>query len=227
MKKSGIIICIIVLFSMNSFAQPQQKGKFFIGGLAAFSISNNSSEGISDYRESTRKSLDIGTPFGYFVSNTFLVGLIPGYERYGSTSESKYSQSYRTDESKNNQLAIGPFVRSYFRISEKVSFFLDLNAIVGFGKKSSSSYTLSNYDGNAYSSSTEGKLLSISTEIYPGVSIQLSKCFFIDVGVGRLGHNYNKYTPETKSDQDEESINDSFSFSFNTFRFGLSAKLGK
>ena len=74
MKKSPIIICvIIILFSFDSFAQPPQKGKFFIGGLAAFSINNSDSEGVSDYRKYTSKRLDIGIPFGYFVSNTLIV----------------------------------------------------------------------------------------------------------------------------------------------------------
>lgn len=228
MKKSPILICvIIILFTIDSFAQPPQKGKFFIGGLAGFSINNNESEGISDYRESNSKRLDFGIPFGYFVSNSFLIGLISGYEQHNSSSKNSYSQSYREDESNSNQFTIGPFVRSYFKISEKVNFFLDLNAIVGFGKQSSSYFSMPSYNHDTYSNSTEGKLLSFSTGIYPGVSIQLSKWLFLDASVGRLAYDYHKYTPDTKSDQDEESINDSFAFSINTFRFGLSAKIGK
>lgn len=228
MKKSPIIICvIIILFSINAIGQPQQKGKFFIGGLAGFSINNTDSEGVSDYRKYTGKRLNIGIPFGYFVSNTFLVGILSGYEQYTRSSKGKYSQYYSENELNSNQFTIGPFVRSYFKISEKVNFFMDLNAIVGFGKESSSYFSKQDYEENGDFRKSEGKLLSFSTGIYPGISIQMSKWLFLDVGVGRLAYDYRKYTPDTKSDTDQEDMNDSFAFSFNSFKFGLSAKLGK
>ncbi len=226
MKKSPILLTIIILFTLNVFAQ-EQKGKFFIGGLSGISLNNNNTTGDTDYRESTTKTWSVAVPFGYFVSNAFLIGIIPGMERLGYTSEYQNSYGFSNSERKNHQFTIGPFVREYIVISEKVNFFLDWNALVGFGKESYTSTTIPNYSGEINITETQGKVLSFSTGISPGISIQLSKWLFMDASIGRLGYDYMKYKPDQKSNIDEERTNDSFAFSFNTFKFGLSAKLGK
>lgn len=115
MKKSPILLAIFILFTLNCMAQ-QQKGKFFIGGLSGISLSNNNTTGDTDYRESTSKIWDVAIPFGYFVSNAFLIGIMPGVERLGYTSEYQNSYGSGNSERKNHQFTIGPFVREYIVI---------------------------------------------------------------------------------------------------------------
>ncbi|MCD4731143.1 MAG: PorT family protein [Bacteroidales bacterium] len=225
MKKSPILLSIIILFTLNCMAQ-QQKGKFFIGGLAGISTNNNDSQGETDYRNTSNTLWNINVSFGYFVSNTFLVGLSTGYIRQIYTSDYHNNYGDGNRESNNHQFAIGPFIREYFKISDKVNFFLEWDATVGFGKESSTD-SRQNYPGELYVTETNGKVTSFSTGIYPGVSIKLSKWLFIDANIGRLGYDYSKYKPDSKSNSDEETMSNSFAFTFNTFRFGLSAKLGK
>lgn len=227
MKKSPIIICvIIILFSIDSFAQAPQKGKFFIGGMSGITTNNNDTQGETDYRNSSSTVWNINVPFGYFVSNALLVGLIPGYEKYNYTSEYHNNYGDGKTERSNHQYVIGPFVRGYVKISDKVNFYLEWDAIFGFGKESSTD-SRPYYPGDGYFTETNGKVSSLSTGIYPGVSIQLSRWLFIDASIGRLGYDYIKYEPDNKSNSDEEIMSNSFAFNFNTFRFGLSAKIGK
>lgn len=225
MNKSIVVTLVFTFIVISSFSQ-EQKGKFFIGGLAGISTNNNDSEGETDYRSSSNTNRSLDVPFGYFVSNMFLIGIIPGYEKHIYTSEYRNHYGDGKSESSNQQFTIGPFVRGYFKISDKVYFFLDWNAIFGFGKESSTNTRL-NYSGNDYVTETNGKVSSLSTGIYPGVSIQLSRWLFIDASIGRLGYDYLKYEPDSKSNSDEEIMSNSFAFSFNSFKFGLSAKLGK
>lgn len=224
MNKSSILLGFIILFSINCFAQ-QQKGKFFIGALAEINFYNDESDGDSDYRISNSKRWNTGVPFGFFVSDNILIGLIPSFSRYNYTSEYKNSYFSGNSDRESIQYFIGPFVRGYINISEKVDFFVDLKATLGFGSESYYSRSYSTNSENIIR--TNGKLTSFSSGIYPGISIQLSKWLFVDATVGRLGFNLNKYKPDNKSNSDEESKYGSFAFDFNTFKFGLSAKLGK
>jgi len=222
MNKSAILISIIAFLTISCFSQ-EQKGKFFIGGLAEISFYNEESEGDIDYRKSNSIRWSTGLPFGFFVSDHILIGLSPGFSRNNSSTEFVSSYSDGTQENESILYTIGPFVRGYFNISEKVDFFLDWDAVFGIGTESSYRY----YLNSGTNTQTNGKTTIFSTGISPGISVQLSKWLFMDASIGRIGYGLNRYKPDNKSDADEERKFNSFSFNFNTFRFGLSAKLGK
>lgn len=224
MKKSPILLVIVILLSISCYAQ-QNKGKIFVGGITAFNQYNQNSNGTTDHMERKSMMWGIEIPVGYFVSNAFQVGLIPGYEKYSYTNENLNGNNYYESESENNQFVIGPYARGYINISEKVDFFLDLNAKFGIGKETTSS-TQSNFN-DPIIRETEGKVRSFSTGIYPGVSIQLSKWLYMDASIGRLAYDYNKYEPDDISNSDEQRKSESFGFAINYFTFGLSTRLGR
>ena len=113
--------------------------------------------------------------------------------------------------------------RAHSAISEIESGMIDWDAVFGIGTESSYRY----YLNSGTNTQTNGKTTIFSTGISPGISVQLSKWLFMDASIGRIGYGLNRYKPDNKSDADEERKFNSFSFNFNTFRFGLSAKLGK
>ncbi len=102
MKKNMIIIAILLMFSITSFAQTE-KGKFMIGGNASFAK-------IKQF-EYKANEFNISPLGGYFIVENLAVGVGLDYTLHKSKS------------SKGESIAVMPFARYYFGKYDKLRFF--------------------------------------------------------------------------------------------------------
>lgn len=126
MKK--IVLLIIALVSINSFAQTE-KGKIYIGASSNLNFNAISTKNVSsNFTSETKNSRFAVSPqIGYFLADNFLTGL-----------EANLSFStFKNNNSKENQntYIISPFIKYYFTKKNIKPF---VKAKYGFGKLNTS-----------------------------------------------------------------------------------------
>jgi len=221
MKRSVLLMLVIAFISIQSYSQ-ENKGKFMLGGRASLGFYDSENENSESYSNTNSQSSSIEVPVGYFVSNRFLVGLDQGYRYRKYSSESNYNDSPAERENSSYSYFVGPYVRYYTPIINKLDFFMELNATYGFGEEKT------NYVKNGeLQYETEGKQTGLNANFLPGLSYQISDWLFLDCTFGRLTYNQYHYKPNEESEYDREKNDSDFIFSFNSFSFGLTARLGK
>jgi hypothetical protein len=218
MNKCIILTTVILAFVLTSFSQ-DYKGKVFLGGTLGWDITNSERNYSDGSYTNKQKSFNLEVPVGYFFSNKIVAGLMPFFSTYFYQSE--HSNPDYLNESKERLFGIGPFIRGYGRISDKVDFFLQFEALGAFGKRQTTYY-----QSNTSYEETEGKTKQLSLGLEPGISLKLSKCMFLDLRVGQLSYSIYKYTPDVLSQDDPEMKNSNFGFSINYIRLGISMKIG-
>lgn len=150
------------------------------------------------------------------------MGIKPGYSFRNYESEANYNDTPQKRESKSNSFSIGPFVRYYTPVVNKLDLFFELNALYGYGDKKSK-YT----ENEILQYETQGNTTAFSTNLLPGLNYKVSDWLYFDATFGRLTYSNSQYKPDEVSEYDSEDKGSDFRFYFNSFSFGLSARLGK
>jgi hypothetical protein len=221
MKKTMLLLLVTAFISIQGYSQ-ENKGKFLVGGTVSLSLSDSDSEYTNRNYNRNSQYFSLEVPAGYFISNSFLVGIKSAYSYQISNSGWEYIDRTTEQETKNDLFSVGPFLRYYNPIISKLNFFLDLTVTYGFGKENSKSF-----ENEVLQYENDGKLWRIYADLSPGLSYQVSNWLFFDATFGRLTYFKSHYKPNEDSENDSEDERSNFNFIFNNFSFGLSARLGK
>jgi len=132
MKKALIFSMILFLASVLTVKAQTEKGRFFIAGSNRFELNFGGQKDKigGDVVEGSKLSyfdFDFQPRMGYAVINNLIVGLFMDVDVYSYKDKDK-TYGYT---SKGTIFIIGPFVRYYFPISDKLIPFAE--AQVGFG----------------------------------------------------------------------------------------------
>ncbi len=214
MKKLIAIFCLITIIGLNAMSQ-DLKGKVMLSATMGGSIYNTETV---DVRTGESKSFTFSIPAGYFISNKFAVGLVGSYS-YQYYENKSYDYKYESNR-KSNSFLVGPFVRSYFPISEKLLVFIHLETL--YGKQNTEYQDF--YNSNPPENTTEKKNLFNAT-LYPGLSYKVSNKVLLEAGFARF--NYSSSDGDiTNNDGEKDSKNSSsFNFMVNYISFGLTLVL--
>ncbi len=124
MKKKMIIIAILLVFSITSFAQTE-KGEFLLGGKVDFDRTTQ-----LGYKAT---SFSFAPEIGYFIAKNLAVGIGLDYERSNFSSQKAIT------------IAAMPFARYYFAEQGKFKFFGQAGAGYAFRKMKGSTYRNRDY----------------------------------------------------------------------------------
>jgi hypothetical protein len=174
MKKFIILLTFsmfaIAVSAQVTLSQPTQRGNFVIGTRLGFSSAKSTvdvqaasgsikGDGGSSYQ------LNIAPGIGYFVTNNFVIGV--GMDLIRTNSKTGVDLTGGTDkpqESNNNNVLFGPFIRYFIPFGDDKAFFI--GSTLGFGN-SKNQFTTSNV-----TQSINTSLLSIG--VGPGFTIYSS-----------------------------------------------------
>lgn len=174
-----------------------EKGSVFLSGqlnISSHSIENNNTTSKSNnfsFRPST----------GLFISDNWLLGV------QTNLSSSRIKDSFnsgREIQSQSNRVLIGPFVRRYFPIEEKLAFFGGLNAAYGNSRSKRDQNT-----AGVLELFSKGR--NFFTHIDVGLTYFPKKWLGIELSAQPLSYVY----------QIEESVQNNSSTNSNIFSFDL------
>src|SRR5688572_22896928 len=102
-------------------AQPQA-GNIIAGGVAGWNKSENQNDNTS-ISEDKRNEFNVQPMAGVFLKDKLAMGLLVNY--YHTQSEINYALSdpHENYTFKSYAIAVGPFIRRYFMLSEKFAFY--------------------------------------------------------------------------------------------------------
>ena len=214
MKKLIAIFGLVTIIGLNAMSQDFE-GKVILSGTMGGGFHNSETDGV---RSSESKSFAFSIPAGYFISNKFAVGVVGSYSyRY---YESKSDASGYESSSKTNSFLVGPFVRSYFPISEKLLVFIHLETL--YGPQNTERYTINN--SNPSETSTE-KGNQVNAALYPGLSYKVSNKVLLEAGFARFSYSSSN-GDITGNDGEKDSVkSSSFNFMVNYISIGLTLVL--
>lgn len=194
MKK--IIVVIVVLTPLFTFAQIQ-KGRSFLSG--GFGFNSNSPDNPQPGATKHFSRFDVNAMYGIMIGDTWAIGVTPSFQTQTQTF---------SDESKNhsNTFGVGPFVRKYFACSDK--FYFHLDGMYSYSQQKDFSETSSGDDGPVTKSSTN------AFAIVPGASYFITDRVALTATLGRLSYS------KIKAANDNNSSSFDFNFSMTSFSLG-------
>ncbi|MBD3627159.1 hypothetical protein [Cyclobacterium sp.] len=185
--KHLFLLFILVFGISNAFAQ-FNKGDKFAGG--SFGLSVNTSEIIAQSNLS-EFSIHLNPNFGFFVSESAAIGLIPQINFSRSTST-----NVNGGKSTTNSLSggMGVFYRKYFTVAENFFLFFEPGAVYTGAIKRDDGFN------------------NFSLSISPGAAYKISPKWMVEATLGGL--LYTRSLNQLGTDQ--ENINSQFAFDFIT-----------
>lgn len=149
--KKLITLLAFLLITALTMAQttflPTQRGNFVIGTRIGFSTAKSSvdvqsSAGSIKGDGGTSMQLKIAPGIGYFFAKNFVIGVgMDFFSLSSSTGIDVTGSDAPPQDSRNNNVLFGPFVRYFFPISDDQAFFI--GSTLGFGS-SKNRYTADN-----------------------------------------------------------------------------------
>ena len=184
MKKIFVAV-VVTMCSLTANAQ------YWIGenvGFAQLEDSGNDSFSASSDRP---LRLYFGPNVGYNFNDRWALALSLSYNRSKTDTHTSYSDVYYGEHRTINSFSVTPYVRYSFAKSGMVSFFVDGGMSFGWGKDDMNNvaeYT----DGNKSDQSEIKKTNSFSIGLRPGMLINLSDHFALELSLGFLGYTHEK-----------------------------------
>ncbi|POY39572.1 hypothetical protein C3L50_10415 [Flavobacterium alvei] len=167
MKTIKIFFITTILFTLSAHSQIT-KGNWMVGGSGNFTNYKSTFKSNNTEFTQTGSGINISPNLGYFVADNFAVGTAVGFSFSNPSGANNNSHSY----------GISPFVRYYFRKSEKIiNPFLQTS--YGYGKGESD-------DGGSNKSS--GYTIKGGSAIFFNSSVALELS---------LNYNSSKYNSDT------------------------------
>jgi len=200
MKKFKLA-CAIVLFGLSN-AQIQ-KGTGYLSGTINYTQQEDKNIDL------TEKNFKVIPTAGLFVAPNLAVGAGLGY--INRRTEHNYDSSYGSFinffdyTGKTNALAVAPFIRKYWNLSDKLYFFGQLEIPMEFGKINQDAI-VTTMDGTSgvisvQTLSVERKYTSVGVNVKPGLDYFLSKNWSVEATVGEFGYRNFKYKNEDDTDR--------------------------
>jgi len=222
MKKLMITACLSIL--LTSLSAQINKGDFLIEGLVNYNQSNSLRESEPDSwsKKNTGKSenLYLSPRVGYFVNESFLLGLGVSYSqsKYKSTTDfDDYSNHYETTK---NMVFINPYITKYHKIGEKLYFNYTFNVLFGKGMDKFEDYDVESYSD--YNRKTESKVSEVKLNVTPGLTYFVSDRIAFAANIGRLHYSKSKETLQDVEDEPKtEREYYGLDLSLNTFTLGF------
>jgi hypothetical protein len=130
-------MCVIAASAQVTFSQPTQRGNFVIGTRLGFSSAKStvdveSATGSIKGDGGSSYQLNVAPGIGYFIANNFVIGV--GMDLIRTNSKSGVDLTggtSTTQESNNNNVLFGPFIRYFIPFGDDKAFFI--GSTVGFG----------------------------------------------------------------------------------------------
>ncbi|MFT2011247.1 hypothetical protein ACMA1I_21430 [Pontibacter sp. 13R65] len=185
------------------------------------------------------KNLQISSSVGYFIMDNIEVGITGTASQYRSINHFERQDTSLIFNSYNslgktitNNYAVGPFVRKYFFLTERLALTATSNLIYAFSSaRTTLEYTTSR--GEEYENSSEGpKSNWLTVDLSAGVRYFASSKFSVNAGLGGIYYNRssrkeNKTTNEGISYvRKDMGNNGGISFSPQYINLGLSYYFG-
>ena len=164
-------LLVTALTMAQTTLQPTKRGNFVIGTRIGFSAAKSSVEVQSSTGSikgdgGTSMQLNLSPGIGYFFANNFVIGV--GMDLFSLSSSSGIDVTGNDSppqDSRNNNVLFGPFVRYFFPVSDDQAFFI--GSTLGFGS-SKNRYTADNE-----TQTINNTLLSVG--VGPGFTIYSNK----------------------------------------------------
>lgn len=164
-------LLVTALTMAQTTLQPTKRGNFVIGTRMGFSAAKasvdvQSSTGSIKGDGGTSVQLNLSPAIGYFFANNFVIGV--GMDLFSLSSSSGIDVTGNDSppqDSRNNNVLFGPFVRYFFPVSDDQAFFI--GSALGFGS-SKNRYTADNE-----TQTINNTLLSVG--VGPGFTIYSNK----------------------------------------------------
>lgn len=196
MKK--LLLSLVVVSAMAFTTQAQtEKGKFIVGGNAAFDTNKSDADGAK-----SNTSFKIVPSVGYFVGDNIAVGTGVGY-----------SYDKQVGKLENQAFVVSPFGRYYANLSESFKFFGQLSVPMEFG-------TAKAVDAEGKVGDKVGSTTNIGVALSPGFAFFPTKRIGIEFGVNGLSYN-NSRLENADGDKIKGAGSDSFSLGANFFKPNL------
>ena len=215
----NIILSIWLCASLSLAANAQtQSGNFFLGGNINWDNSENETNDVNSsalgLRTNEQNTLNAQTTIGTFVRDNLVLGLLVNYDN--RKEESYYSENNSYSLYKTKGISVGPFVRKFFPLSEKFSFYTQGN--VGYGRSSNRQTSGSINQRN--SSRSENN--SFVAALKPGLVYFATNKFGLDLSVQGL-----QYAAGKEKDSDNSFSRFDAGFNLPNLTIGLNLYLGR
>lgn len=197
------LLAIFLVLSVCSTAQIQ-KGTVMIGGDLSASFNKTKSATPLPYTVKSQ-GYNISPAIGWAIKDNVILGgrLIASFSSYDQVPNS-YSKN------KQNALGAGVWMRKYFPLGKSFYFFAntDLNGNSNYRKQTDNTVPLYYYKETGF---------SINAFIYPGISYQVKKNFFLDASLNNLvSIGYTKINMEQNNQDGTNYRGSNNSFSINS-----------
>jgi hypothetical protein len=206
MKKQLLMMVAVCAIAMAANAQTE-KGDNLIGG----SLSISSSETKSPNYEKTN-FYGINPSYAHFFSKNLAIGLTAGAgysKNFNNNFDSNNNLTY-TRTSKQKSFSVGPMVRYYIDIVDKLKAFGQISGTIGFVK------TNETYEGPYnYNLTPNTKFTQYNASIRPGLAFFPTKKLGVELGFSLLSYNKTDYDGQSPTNTWYEA--EAFNFGFNTF----------
>jgi hypothetical protein len=164
-------LAIACCFSVFANAQIS-KGSRYLGGSVAYSQSKEEDTAPTAYNEN--KNFIIAPAMGFALKEN----LITGIDFFYSSSES-INRAPGNTIGKTRSAGVGVFMRRFYPIAKK--FYAFGQARVGYFDKHA---TIAGITGSTSSSTTDG--WGLEAGIYPGITYNIAKAFYLEMGFNNL-----------------------------------------
>ncbi|MCT4645313.1 MAG: hypothetical protein N4A74_10035 [Carboxylicivirga sp.] len=196
----NLIVTLTLTLIMSSAHAQFQKGMKEVGGSFLYSTDKREHNYNSNSSESETKTLNLNPKFGYFITNSSVLGLGFSYNFDESSNDGEV-----IDESKS--YAFNPYYRNYQKIAAKFYYTSTINLLIGFGNtKTNNDQT---YDLNQFKISFN-----------PGICYFLSEKVAIRTSLGEIAYHQNKLEGDDNEKIKSEYKGVDFNFGLSHLSFG-------
>lgn len=220
MKKISLVLLVILmssLFHSAVFAQ-EFKGKVLLAPGFGYNSNSNYTKVDSDKQDgNSYRTFNLVLPIGYFVSNRVALALVPGY----SSTNNTYRNVNSGDEefgTKTNTYGLSFIGRHYTNLTGKLNFFGEAGLGYSWGKRNE---RWPQYGATPTIEEADYKLSAFMFGLSPGLNFSLTDCMSVEATIGSLLYTNTKSKDENASDDGPADHTNSFSFSYNSFSFGI------
>jgi len=209
---------ILALLAVSSFsAANAQANSWLLYGNASYNLDKNKSTpaptgGVVGASTLTKdNSWSIAPGFGYQMNNHWTLGLNIGL---GGNTSNNIATDTRV---KNNNNAVGPFVRYTQWISKTFFLYGHMNMNVLWGKTTT---IVGSISGTSNTTSTEDSYNGFSPSITPGIGMNIKNGLAVNISFGNLSYSNTTTDYANKSSLNTSSLG--FNFGSQNFAVGIS-----
>ena len=204
MKKSLILLTLLIALVLPSARAQIAKGEKYLGGYISFYSQNSDND--NGYEQNTT-SLALSPRLGFGLGKSWVVGPVAGY-----SWQKQHYESGGVGDAKTNFFTGGVFVRKFFSLNNNLGFFADGQIDYGGGSNESRNET----NGTVTESKYKDERFSVG--IRPGLYAKATKKLLFEATMGNIGYIISSSTP----DGGVKSTNKTFQASLtNSVSFGV------